>query len=84
MLSLLAVITRIDFYTKIKLEERFYPVSKDHHFMIRSETEVIKDELKKKLAEVEEERRKVDAEKRAVKAEKGRDGGPKEKYGIKM
>ena len=70
MLSLLAVITRRDFYAKIKLEEKFYPVSKDHHFMIRSETEVIKDDLKKKLAEVDEEKQKVDAEKIAVDAEK--------------
>ena len=36
-----------------KLEERLYPVRKDHHFMIKSEIEVIIDELEMKLAEVQ-------------------------------
>jgi len=37
-----------------KLEERLYLVSKDHHFMIKSELGVIKDEFEMKLAVVEE------------------------------
>ena len=70
MLTMLAVVTRRDFYHKSNLENRLCPIGKDHHFMIKSEMDIIKDELQKKLTEVEEERAKVEAERRAMKAEK--------------
>ena len=87
MLSLLIVVTRQDFYCKVKLEDRLCPVNKDNHFMIRSEIEVIKDDLEKKLTEVEEERVKVEMEKRVVEAEKKEMAAEKireEKDGSKM
>lgn len=80
MLSLLAVVTSREFHFRIKLEDRLYPIGKDHHFLIKSEIEIMRDELKKlieveeerskKLTEVEEEKAKVELEKRAVKADK--------------
>ena len=49
MLSLLVVVTSRDFHFKIKLEDGLYPIGKDHHFLIKSEIEMMRDELKKKL-----------------------------------
>ena len=55
MLSLLVVVTSRDFHFNIKLEDRLYPIGKDYNFLIKSEIEMMRDELKK-LKEVEEEK----------------------------
>ena len=49
MLSLLIVVTSRDFNFKIKLEDRLYPIGKDHHFLIKSEIKMMRNELKKRL-----------------------------------
>ena len=63
MLSLLAMVTRKDFY-----DTRLCPVTKDHQFKIKNEIETIRDELKKELTDLKEERSQLEAEKRALKA----------------
>ena len=71
MLFLLTVITHENFcIDKLKLEETFSPIPKDHTFVIQTEFELMRKELEQKLKEVKEEKEMVAREKEAVAREK--------------
>lgn len=70
MLCLLAVITWKDVHFNIKLEDRFWPIRKDHTIVIQNEIEVMKINLEAKLKELEKEREMIAEEKRVMVNEK--------------
>ena len=64
MLFLLTVITCGDFCSgNIKLDHKFVPVSKDNTFVIETEIEMMKNQLERRLKEVEEEKEMLAREK---------------------
>ena len=70
MLFLLAVITHKDYCCDITLEERLWPITKDHTFILMNEIEMMRDDLEQKRKELEKEKEAIEMEKRVVAAEK--------------